>query len=89
MKALEIAAGTVSVLVGVGIALGAVWSGRQLLMSAAAVLVLALLVHGGFALVSMVHPALGSWRHLLIGVASSLVGCFGFAAGAGFGEPVR
>jgi hypothetical protein len=132
MKALETTAGTVAVLLGLGVGLTAPrvtatplvlsagtalvawvsgslvgfglwlrrpapdasvlavkWSGSQLLIGAAAVLLLALLVHGMFSLLSMLHPALGAWRYLIIGIAASLVGCYGYATGAGFGEPVR
>ena len=65
------------------------WGVPQVLVGAMGVILTSAVLHGVFWAVSLVHPALGTWGRLMIGVGASLVGYRGYASGVAFGEPLR
>jgi hypothetical protein len=65
------------------------WGVPQVLVGAIGVLLTSAVLHGLFSALNVVHPALGSWGRLMIGVLASLVGYRGYTSGLAFGEPLR
>src|SRR6266571_8235452 len=57
------------------------WSFPEVLIGTAVVALVALAIHAAFGLLNLIHPALGSWRHLLVGVGASLAGLRGYRSG--------
>jgi CDP-diglyceride synthetase len=65
------------------------WSVPQVLVGAIGVLLAGAVLHALFSALNVLHPAFGSWGHLMIGVMASLAGCRGYASGMAFGKPLR
>ena len=65
------------------------WTFPQVLMGTAVVVLGAMAFHAAFSVANLIHPSLGSWRHLIAAVTASLAGCMGYASGIGFGEPLK
>ena len=65
------------------------WNFRQVLVGIVVVALAAVAVHAAFGVLNVIHPALGSWRYLIVGAAASLGGCMGYPTGVGLGEPLR